>query len=321
MITNKNIKNRILIFLLVGFIFISLTSCSKLSSSSLPSANLKDVYVGYDGIKTTIDNPSVLSNFYPGSTLPLVLRLENKGSYDVQGGLVYLDFDKSFFDSVNGPSESFDLSAKNQFSAGEFTIKEMSLTNEGKSIPSKNKNTYLIVKTCYPYLTKLTTDMCFGNPGSNGCDYNNYKLLDKTSQGQGAPIYISKITENVVELKDDFEIYLDVFVNYPSNSLITLPDQATALCTGNEVIKNLNRVRVDSVSISGEDIRDDCMFGSLNNDYFDLSRRHFVCRVKHSKSEYSGSFVTPISIQLSYGFTQVDQYTIQFNNLQDSLLN
>lgn len=306
---------------IILLIIMSLTFLSSCSNTNIGStATLREVYVGREGVITTLQNPNVLTNFFSGSTLPVILRVENKGAYNIRNGLVYIEYDKSFFESVSDSTFSFNLAGKNQFADGEFTIADLELSNYGLSTPSSSKNSYLIVKTCYPYITKLTSDLCFGNPNSKGCSYDNYKTLSGTSQGQGAPIVINQITENVVETQDGFEIYLDIFIDNPTNQLITLPQQATSLCVGSESIQSLNKVQIDYVKVSDEDILDECLLGSMDSNVFDLSRRHFVCRLKRSKSEYTSSFVAPLSIQLSYGFTQVDRYTISFSDLGSSLL-
>ena len=280
-----------------------------------------DIHTGRQGIVVTIENTDILQNVIKGMTLPINVKLENKGAYDVEAAQIKLIYDDKLFEESD-TLKYFDLEGKKQYNPeGYFDYFEYDLIN--KELPSENKNSYLLTHTCYKYKTYAKTNICFGNPSSPGCNYDNYKTISLTD-GQGAPIGISRITENVVESKENFDVILDIYIENFGNGKTTKPTKYTAFCETQEEIgqNDLNFIALNSFLLSDDDVVNTLGFKCQNiedDNTFDLTKRHIVCTKRFAKQDYPSSFVTILEIELEYGYVQTTSNRIVFQNLEKEL--
>jgi len=310
----KNIKIKIIV-LLIAMIMIS--ACARSGTGTLT-----ELYTGKQGVVVTMQNTDIFKNIIEGINLPVNIKVQNKGAYDVEDAKIKIIYDNKLFEAED-TLKSFNLEGKKQYNPeGYQDIIEYNIQNT--IIPSENKNSYIIAHTCYMYKTYAKTNICFGNPSSAGCDYKDYSSIS-LSNGQGAPVGISKITETVVESRDSFDLILDIYVDNFGDGQTTMPDKYSALCTKDITLTKedkLNHVKLDVFTISEDDIRTKLEFScqNINSDNsVDLSKRHIICTRKFEKEDYKSSYVTLLEIELSYGYVQTTNEKLTFQDIQKDI--
>lgn len=136
------------------------------------------------------------------------LKLENKGEADVSKDEAYVkitginpnDFNKTPADMKKNLVEDLEATKKNfdgSILNGGITISEFNDLNYEPDVAGNFEGPRIRAELCYNYKTKTSTNICvkedlLGNEGSKSiCEVSE----DKDPQNSGAPIHITKVTE------------------------------------------------------------------------------------------------------------------------------
>ncbi|MBI2143565.1 hypothetical protein HYU17_00245 [Candidatus Woesearchaeota archaeon] len=306
--------------------------------------DVPDVYVGAEGFSAAFSPESVPSLVSEGGSSEVLLVLANKGAVAVPEAIVTVVDTKGAFTLENAEAEDTE---KVQFKKPLPLIEVNAMTGrespetvagsvEGVTLVLKanefvNSNdsvdTALLATVCYKYGTKLTANVCIDASQTQSFQKQR-KVCDAKApialKSQGAPVAVKKIEILTEKSNKKVKPKFKIFIGNIGKGLIIDSTRLSLFCTagapsaasgssskpGDDKGKpKLNIVRLEKVELNGKVLgsgircseTEKVLSGNLANDYI-------LCSYEADDfDEGSGTFVTPLKVELSYGYTQTSE--------------
>jgi hypothetical protein len=325
-----------------SFIIIALAIFISGCGSNKTTSSIPDIYTGVLGVDATFPAEGVPKTAAAGSNLLAVLVLTNYGVHTVKLSDMIITFrdTKGMFDlnavKVKGKqvltgdeiSKAIDdaelakLGIQGKLENVVGSIYPITITAKETIKASDTVNTALTATICYREETALSASVCIDRT-----PYGFQKIRKScnpdaalTYAGQGAPVAVKKIETVTERISDDdgnlkivpkFKIY----IANVGNGMIIDKDNINLFCTDKQVTGNpsgmINRVYVDSVILGNGNDKKTLKCGSTSGKTPSImlskstTNNFIICTVTDSDSypQTPGAFVTPLIINLSYGYT------------------
>jgi hypothetical protein len=268
--------------------------------------------VGYDGADIRFSIFPELE-VYENEKFNVQLETWNRGAYDIDNAFMVLNFDRSAFigdtsgifritEEINGRSVSYP--------EGEFATSPIINLTAKKIFLTDYQKFDFIAKICYGYSTQATIEACIGKKtGYRSCDFEDLNKGLNMSNGQGSPLAITQVDEQIVELGDKIKPrFTFVIENKGSGQVVRDPEKnIEPLCIG----YGLGERVLDRFDLKLQ----------LSTNYFYDSRsdvNSFTCRptvpeLENGKAEITctlndeleagPAYITPLITELIYGYT------------------
>jgi len=212
-------KQVIVFIFVLGFIISGCTSFSRDRNASTVDTEFHKGTQGLD-MQFVKNNPPNLIYDYTGTgtqqEVTVMVELRNKGADDISNGRLSLSgFDKNIIRDISSGDTQFSLDGKSRFnSEGGFDV--VTLTNERsgtvvlpKGVDNIQQN--IIVHACYQYETNAAPVVCidpdpYREVGEKAC--RSTDLISGLSGGQGAPVVITNVEEEMAPGKIFFKIHV-----------------------------------------------------------------------------------------------------------------
>src|SRR3989344_3544739 len=189
--------------LLIGLLFF-LTSCG---SGNAPVIET-DIHTGTEGLMMAFTKDMPPEDISDKSSFQIGVEVRNKGTFDIiNGRLTLINYYPEEMQMLDpSKTKSFDIEGKSVYnSEGGFDLVTWTIENKNLAIRLRDEQRFLFkILGCYRYRTVSSASVCV-KPRSFGfslagthCDTEDIKLGD----GQGAPITVSKIEQNVIPKTD-----------------------------------------------------------------------------------------------------------------------
>jgi hypothetical protein len=275
--------------------------CTQFTRKNDKGPEIPEVYIGTEGIDATFAAESIPNLITTGSQHEVLLMVANKGAVDATLGKTaitvgdtkgLLKFDPA---SIEGTKLGSKLEGKASEQAGSLASIKL-IVSAKSSLVSDSTQTGILATVSYQYTTKLTANVCIDastysfQKQRKPCDAKVPVVL----KSQGAPVTVKKIetlTEILTEtsgryVKPKFKIYID-----------------------NAGTGSVTAIRIDKVELNArpltcvdENTKDAAgvtktLSGTLANDFI------FCYYEANDFADGSGTFVTPLKAELSYGYT------------------
>lgn len=303
-----------------------LAGCGKNKVPSIP-----EIYTGLEGFDVSFAPESIPSSVTAGSSVDVVLLLNNKGAADMPAAIIAVKDTKGAFtlEDAKG-SDKFDflkplIKLKKVLSGKETSsnnLEGVTLTLKAKPFSTDKTtgkvvqdfvDTGLLATNCYDYSTKLTANICVDastysfQKQRKPCDY---KVPLTFAKGQGAPVSVTRIETLDPDtsgntIKPRFKIYIansgkGLIIDKSSLNLFCAPSGKTSGGSKDDTPK-VNAISIDKVQLNGKDLKcseaGKILSGIPSKDYV-------LCYYDGTEfAAGSGAFVTPLSIEFSYGYT------------------
>lgn len=292
-------------------------------------AEIPNAFVGTEGLEVSVDPESVPSVATAGGNADVVLIVSNKGAMDAPPGALIT------FRDARGAFKLEKVGANDKFSFGPPPLIKVTAPLEGREATGaagyfdglkltikaneflgsdQPVDTGLLATTCYKYLTKAAANVCV-----DASDYSFRKerkpcdpKVSVTLNSQGAPVAVKKI-ETITEraggvIRPKFKIY----ISNVGKGLVINQDSLHLFCTaaGGGNSKAINHILVESVKLNDKELQCDDRDDNGNKKGFDLTgsstKDYLLCTYAYddfTESAGLGTFVMPLKIELSYGYT------------------
>ncbi len=273
---------------------------------------------GEDGVTGT---QGVKMDFIPGTTplrimedepYNIQLRIENKGALDIEEGYLDYSFDRQLFDFQNREDvQDFALQGDDGAFRGEDRVKEIRM--HSKTIPMQDvtqTTTGIKINACYEYGTRFEGTMCIDTDlRSDSSDKPCIMSPVSGDRGQGAPVVVHRVEPRGSMGSAGANINFDIYIRNAGRGTVISPGSAERLCRS-EIssedfgLIDLSEIIVSKYRLSEGDIRCESHTDSPNQ--FDLrhQRDYISCRISDEIPADLGTFTTPITIRLDYGYLQ-----------------
>ena len=327
-------------FLLALALFLS--SCGSFTSTS----NSKDVnfFAGKEGLSVEFSKVAPPENVFENSDFPIFLRVRNLGAYDIQqkSGTIAIGLEKDYVPKIKSIDQSgnvgisgndqilFDVKGKSQINPkGEEILVSMTAATGKLDPQSETKQSTMTATFCYPYKTTLSTPICID---PDIADASASKKICKAQEmnfnsGQGAPIAVTKIIQQMVPDNDKVKPQFLIFIeNIGSGSPININNYNKACTQSDDSLKNFWNVASVKVSASNNEQLVCCPnkdgkcaeSESGVNDYEGFlkfrDKKDFVrCTFKNGIPKNADAYTSPLKVEIDYGYVQTyaASFTIQ----------
>jgi hypothetical protein len=282
--------------------------------------NLKeDFHKGTQGIEINFVNNAPPSRIYEGDTVDIAVELKNLGAYpqknSLQGKLEITGFDPN---SITGSWDGgnmmpTNLEGKSQYNPeggyAVMTFKDRS----GVHVPfdADYYEPNILVHSCYKYETSADVMVCV--------DPDPYKVVSErkvcsigdvsVGGGQGAPIAVTRVEEEVGSDK----IYFRVYVSNSGGGSVMLPESYNK-CPFDVDLEDLNKV-IATVKLP-YDASPDCSPKGTASDPIRLTNGQGYIFCKFMKPATDSAYTTSLNINLDYVYSKSISQQMKIINIK-----
>ena len=337
---------KIIILLLFALIILGCTSTTN---------DRKEIesFTGFEGLTVEFGKNAPPLKVFEQSSFPVLLKIRNNGANNIanNNGVLTIGRERDYVSRIRFERNSRLVIDPNSDNKVNFSLDGKTLintkgdelivyfdTDTGRLEPqSEQKNSVITANLCYPYHTNLSTTICIDpdvvglKPGQKVCQVKDLTF----SSGQGAPIAITRIEEQIIPVidqdivKPQFLIFIE---NKGSGNPIDIKsyenvcgkaDLANQPADQKNNIWNVAYVRAfasgNEQLVCCPNKEGQCRDDSTNpNDWVAFVRfrdnKDFVrCTFRNGISKDDAAFTSPIKIEVEYGYAQTVSavFTIQ----------
>ncbi len=296
-------------------------------------STLPEIYIGFEGVNVAFARESVPGTVSAGSSYDVVLLITNSGAATSDKAIVSLKDSKKFFaftpkqigpDLIyNSPilTVSKPLPGRDTDPAGYLDSVTLTMASKSDvlSVGEEKKDTDLRADVCYSYKTKLTANVCIDASSYSfqkqrkPCDYKAPLVFSK---GQGAPVAVKRIETLDPDKSGGFvKPRFKIFIGNVGTGLIIDQDKLNLFCTDKKQVSEddspkINVVRVNNIELNGKSLGSGIQCSDTLNGKTEtvldgsVAKDYIICEYQGTDfADGSGTFVPPLLIELSYGYT------------------
>ncbi len=311
---NRRKRSLFLIFLVPVLFSLLLASCDSYQSYGEP-----EKVSGTRGLTLEIMRNSLPRSIYEGERLYIQLELLNEGGFDIDDGVVFVNVDPNSFSIENKEDYSrINLKGDDGVYRGEDTVKEIQLVAKEFSMPGVTAHDAEIkINACYEYQTFFQDTFCLDTDvrrtqSEKPCTTRSLS----GSRGQGAPVVVSNVEPRITMGSNGAKVSLDIYIYDSGTGTVLASGASERVCTSEFNAEDFQIVTISEVAfstykMSEGDILCDSHTDTFNE--FDLTgdKEYITCRTKEEVPFSLGTFSTPLTIKLDYGYLQTASTTMK----------
>lgn len=310
---------------LLTLLSLLLVSCGSLGNN--PTENIPNIHKGITGLSMDFLKNTPPKEVFEETEFPILLRIHNQGTYSLkeEHALLTLGLERSYTKSIS-LEQTDEVTAGNSESEALFYVEGKTIANPkgdqevvsftataGRIDPqSETHPTTVIATLCYPYKTKLTTDVCVDKDPNNiynlkkACNVQDIKL----GGGQGSPVTVSKVEVQMLP-KEGGEKVQPQFIFHVENKgggEVVKKDIHKEFCrarTGDFDHKNMNAI-LFSAKLSTQDLKCSASLGGQNSGLIRLRSKsdRVRCTIEGGLDTEQISYIAPLTVVMDYGYTE-----------------
>lgn len=289
-------------------IFILFSGCQLMPGTSKSLVTDADYKKGFDALSLKFIEKPALKEAYEDTQFSLNLLLENKGAHDIGDGIVKIAVEEDYLSLETSSFYDFSLNGKSITSTkGEQDLTTYSLNT--KSIPdpeSTTHTTHTYVTSCYNYQTDFSQDVCidtdiYGLKQDKPCTQKDITL----GGGQGAPVAVTKIETTMFyhSQENQIEPRFTIYIENKGNGNVINKYKIEEICSSTATEEgdyNLIDITAELFERTTP-IKLNCK--PENPIKLKEKQRKVVCTYTEGINTDSGTYTTPLHINIDYGYT------------------
>lgn len=249
---------------------------------------------GTEGIVVRI-NPASTQDFLMCQESNILLDLYNAGLADVPQGIYTAIVEDQILTPINKKQGSFALEARSPVNpAGGFT--QLMFKLKSKTLPTQLETyqTPFIFSACYPYNTYASIPVCIDPDVTNKQNKACVTTPISGAGGQGAPVAVTLVEPRMIIEDNTIVPTFIIHVANVGDGRVVSPDSLGFACGNAESASSKIRAFVQ--------LQDETL--KCSPDLIDLraGETKITCRSNKQFGPNEGTFITPLSIHLEYGY-------------------
>jgi hypothetical protein len=291
---------------------LALFGCVSNGGSNRKSNDVAEDYrTGTSGLMLSFMDGVPPDKILASSSLNVMIQINNKGAFNIEDASLYLSgYDKRYFFGQDQMSKVFSIEGRSQYNPdGDIKdiieFKDDQIENVPKEIDSFQQT--IKATACYYYETSANPEICI-NPNQYSatstedvCQINAVSL----NNGQGAPIEVTKVEEELMDQK----VVLKIYVRNSGGGTPFVADKAN--CHTSLKFNEIDMIQLKEVGFSNYDLTSSCRPNPLR---LSSGTGFFVCS-KDLGELGKNSFVTPLKIRLGYNYRESITKTVDIINI------
>ncbi|MDP2749613.1 MAG: hypothetical protein Q8O89_02150 [Nanoarchaeota archaeon] len=320
----KNIRF-VLIFILLASL-LSIAACND-SKNTEAQVHFKQTHIGTKGLTMNFVKGLPPTEVYEGTDFQLGLEVRNEGAWDINGAKIRLGGFNPTTVSVQMDSDSADDTSETEGLLRRYSIFEgKSTVSNGayKLIIAKARNPKppkigdeydlsFIATACYGYKTEAAMDICI-DPNKENIGVQQKKICTvkpqyKLSGGQGAPIAITQVEEEILSLGASRKVRLKIFIKNMGKGDVYKADSFHKPCSALQGDLTTERdLGIVEIEAKLSDIEIDCnpTTKEIDNFYMKLGKdadNYALCQYDIPKDSFD-AYNSVLSITATYGYVE-----------------
>lgn len=285
-------------FFVVIVIILFVSGCNSSGEDTSSSDTGEKYRTGTQGLTISFIPGAPPQKVFSDSEIAAIFQVKNKGATDVNNAILYLTgYDKKYLFGTDQEEQRFALGGKSPYNPDGELVELIEFNTRVNQLPEDIDKFKQTIKAtlCYSYETFASPSICINpsihtaNAVESVCSVSPVSL----SGGQGGPISVNKVEQEMIGTQILFKIYIS---NHGKGTpYIKSPDNCHRSLKYNEV----NLVNIDSLSFSSFELGSSCKPNPIrlvNNNGF------AVCSLASSGGFGTSSYITPLNIKLSYNY-------------------
>lgn len=304
-------------FISILIVVTMLTSCTNSSSDGEPDID-KEIYKGRIGVELDFLQNKLPDEVFEGEELNYVVRIENKGVYKVQNSKLIVSLEKGIIKTGSTDKctsqdniavcNNLVLEGKDFFKDfNDFSIIEIPLKVNELDELREYHDSYIYTNFCYDYMGLAFTEICIDtDPHSitateKPCEGSSVISM---SDGQGGPVVINRIEPRMFIENDKLKPQFKIFLQNTASGTVIKKGSVSEVCGNSQLNSDTyNSVKLSALEFSNYKLSD---FTCIPNELSLRNEEDFiVCTLnKGIDRKTTPTYVTPLKIQIDYGYTQ-----------------
>lgn len=311
-----------IIFLLTALIIISGCDFNGGNDAVLE----KDIYKGTQGVY--LDFFDLPDEVYEGEEISYIVRVENKGPYQVNGAKLLVNLEKEY---MYFTSQGCDgnvclkqipvLDGKDIYNTlNDFEVINLQIKTKDLDDLSEVHESLLLTSFCYDYMGSVYTETCMDTDpydefvGEKLCSVKDVISL---SEGQGGPVVINRVEPRIRYLDDKILPQYKVYIANIGKGEVTTWGQSSKVCDNKELDESYNTIELTEFEVSGIKLSEgeiECIPSVI---YLRNNEDFITCTFTEANaiSRSIQPYVTPLKIELKYGYVESSSKEIKINKL------
>lgn len=308
-------KILILIFVFASLIFIS-------SCEYYPSGQTEKV-VGTRGLTLELQRSSMADRIFEGEPFFILLRMRNEGAIDIENGVLFVSADPHVFSITNKEEyEYYNLRGDDGIFRGDEIVTQISLqSKESSRAGVTGFDSPITINACYEYGTFFQDTFCIDTDLANQHRDKPCQMSSLSgSRGQGAPVVINEIRPRAIMGTEGVRITFDIYMYNSGTGNVLRSGSSESVCKGEFSSDDMGLVRISEIKLSTYRLSEGdfvCERHTENFNEFDLhgNQEFMSCRLVEELDFSLGTFSTPITIELDYGYLQTVSTSIHVQKI------
>jgi hypothetical protein len=288
---------KIILFILI---FITLYGCN--NSGYEPIYN---PYQGSDGLTINFLDNAPPNLVYELETFPLGFVIKNNGAYDIQKGIINLNYERDYIKTYLFDETSIMLKGKHRYNPnGEEKVRLFYFETKKMDSMSQIRDSLIGITACYEYYTELKTEICI-DPDTFNINKDKNKpctVSDKTFNSQGAPVGIMNINPTLNKLPNNDEKIIPEFeivvknINYGN---VISKESIYRYCSNEAITReDFGKIEINA-KLAGNNLNCEPKIIVLEDNKIGKTR----CKLEEGIIGTSTSYNSLLEIFLKYGYT------------------
>lgn len=279
-----------------------------------------DVHKGLDALIMGFLENAPPDEVYENGLIPVYVKLENKGAFDISDGYLALGYEKDYMSmyswQIEGPVINtisddlvqFSLKGKSYINIdGDSGIVSLKLKAKRIEEQSERHRSTILITGCYRYETEVEDTVCIDT------DIYDLRKRDKACmvrdlslKSQGAPVAVDEIEVKMLPHMDENKIKPQFIIhaeNKGGGEVIRKESIKDACSAAPLSFEDYNRIAVRAF-LSDKEL--DCdLISDSNIGYMRLKEKedYIRCVLEEGISEEKGTYSTTLKVVLDYGYT------------------
>jgi hypothetical protein len=308
-----------IIFLLTALILLS--GCD--FNSNNDAVLEKDIYKGTQGVY--LDFFELPDEVYGGEEISYIVRVENKGPYEVKGATLLVNLEKDYMSFVSQDCQGNTcshpiplLDGKDVYNTlDDFEVINLQIKTKELDDLSEIHESLILTSFCYNYEGKVFTDVCIDTDPFDTLARNKVCTVKDTislPEGQGGPVIIDRIEPRMLLDADNVIPQYKIYISNRGQGEVVTWGKSNTVCNNQELGENYNTVELTEFEVSGLKYTE----GQIKciPDIISLRRdEDFITCTANTISKSRQSYVTPLKIELRYGYVESSAKEIKIKKL------
>ena len=280
--------------------------------------SVEKIYTGTQGLAMNFLEKNQPTNIYEDSEFQVDISIENKGTSDIEKGMVVINLENDYMKFDRWSSEFGDVdemlpldlkgrSYENPVGDSNIITAFLGALRFPESEKMSELHTSSMYFTaCYDYKTQFFDTTCVDTDvyERKGAE-KSCKISDKTFTDQGAPLAVTKIEPRMIASKDTGMIvpqYIVYFENKGDGEILSI-DAVQKACSSSSLLnEDINVVKINAY-LSGKKL--DCEPKEKEIAIVKLKDKQgkIRCTLKEGLDTTQGTYMTPLQITAEYGYT------------------